>query len=174
LTWLARRAVEKGAHEPALTYARAAWEAAPSVERYLLLRALDGAAESRSDLLRSLETKADKSLLIEILTAEGKWEEAAALLPESGFRRAELTESLARAVSDEEPEQAIELLFDLAALHAGSPTGYSRAIQAVLAAQTVAESQSIQSAFAFLLQKFKIDHRRKSKLLRVLVENGID
>jgi hypothetical protein len=126
--------------------------------------------------LRSIEDRAQKDLLIEILTSEGHWKEAAALLPESGPRRAELTERLALAMADSEPEHAIRLLFDLANLHARSGTraGYSQSVRALLGANTIVSNQSGKKEFDSLLQKFKIAHRRKTRLLTGLVENGID
>lgn len=171
LTWLAQDALAHGERENAHRDALAAWRITPTVERYQLLAHTTTDLQRLNTMLAALRT----DLKVEILLSEAQWEAAAALLPESGARRAELTETLARAVADILPDRALELLFDLATLHAHTTTraGYYHAVRALLAAQTVAFNQSQSSKFADLLQQFRITHHRKTKLLSALSENGI-
>jgi uncharacterized Zn finger protein len=172
LTWLAQYALAQGTHHQAYEDALAAWKIAPTLERYQLLKNAHPPETSLAPLLADI--RAD--LRVEILIDEEQWEVAAALLPKSGVRRAELTETLARTLSDTHPKRAIELLFELATLHAqqGTRAGYAQAVRALLAAQTVAFSQSETLEFASLLQRFRISHHRKHKLLSSLAESGIE
>lgn len=172
LTWMAQQSLAQGKRENAYRDALTAWQISPTLERYQILKASHG-SETTLDALRN-EARAD--LQVEILMVEEQWEAAAALLPNSGARRAELTERLARALSDTHPRRAIELLFELATFHAqtGTRAGYAQAVRAIIAAQTVAFSQSGTLEFASLLQQFRITHHRKSKLLSALTESGLE
>jgi hypothetical protein len=171
LTWLAQAAWARGERDKTYQDALAAWRITPTAERYRLMKA----SAPTSERVDSFFTEAPPDMKVEILIAENQWKSAAALLPESGMRRAELTETLARALIDVQPERAIEHLFDLADLHAriGTRAGYYQAARALLAAQTVAFSQHESLKFASLLQQFRITHHRKSKLLSSLAESGI-
>lgn len=172
LTWIAQQSLAQGKREVAYKDALTAWQLSPSLERYHILKASRVSETSLAPLIT--EVRAD--IQVEILIAEEQCEPATALLPKSGARRAELTEHLARVMSDTHPQRAIGLLFELATFHAqtGTRAGYAQAVRAIIAAQTVAFNQSETLEFASLLQQFRITHHRKSKLLSALAESGLE
>lgn len=181
--WLAGRWLALGEPAPALRSARAAWEQAPSLEYYRLLRSaasLAGKTTSgpswetiRSELMNDLEAHGEYALLAMILLDEGDARGAAAHLPrvEPPARREALTVSVADALVEQGAvDEALPHFFDAARLMIAGRTRehYRRAAELLAFVRSLAVAAGLSSLFDEHLHALLERYERRRALLEEL------